>query len=264
MKIAHLLTIALTATLITACGSAKSSSEKGGTTATPMIGIGTGTSGQANNNKANISYANTSTAMTGKQTTIGTNLRASAITTTQSSGDINRLIVNGKTVEIIPEGMSNTQNIDMKDVNYNGNKITRVGSAAALKSARYGYLKDGDNGTPVLFAHGNTSTSIPTAGVFTYTGNAVNVALSKDGKSTTVSTHSATFRADFDTKYLSGQISTIAPIKFVTKINGNQFEGANSGYIASGHFYGDKAGELAGVYRSADGTVSGAFGATKK
>lgn len=175
---------------------------------------------------------------------------AGSNTNTVATSDINKVIINGKTIDFIPAGFSTSQ------INMTSSNINRVGGA--LDSMRYGYIKDG-NATPQLFVQGLATNNMPTSSVARYAGHAVNV------NNGAVSTAPANFTVDFGRKTVNGTIGTRDAINLSGTITGNSFRGTTTdGYSTQGQFYGDNASELGGAYRNTAGTVSGAYGAKKR
>lgn len=260
---------------LTACGGSKTSGTStaktptatignnggGNTGNVSVIGIGNGGGNAGNNPPLNNGIGNTTaqSQLKGNQIAINANHRANANVAINTTSELNKITLNGKTIDIIPTGISSGAGLNhLKD----SNNERVVGQGADM---RYGYIKTG-NETPHLFAQGKASTNTPQSGKATYRGNAVNVALTeKNGRptGTAVTSHSANFEVDFGSKLITGKIHTPTSIDLAGRINGNTFAGQQKGMTMQGYFYGDKASELGGTYRSADSTVSGAFGAKK-
>ena len=79
------------------------------------------------------------------------------------------------------------------------------------------------------------------------------------------------FTADFAAKTLNGTITsksssvTFTPVNINATINGNSFATANGAAVSSGgHFYGDNARELGGLFSDTVQRLSGSFGAIRQ
>lgn len=133
--------------------------------------------------------------------------------------------------------------------------MDRVGGSSNLAYTRYGYIREGVDGTPHLFAQGVTTTNMPTTGTATYTGSAAHL---QNGQ---IGLVDARFNVNYGTKNLTGTVGTTA---LSATITGNTFSGTHAnGISTTGRFYGNNAAELGGTYRNANGSVAGAYGAKK-
>lgn len=248
--------------LLSACGGGGSSSTSTLAQATPIItgGGNTNTGNTNTGNTNNNGMATVSAAKTGLNGNIISFTRGKAgnNTATGNTGGINKVIINGRTVDFIPQGF-NTNTINIQAGN-----MTRVGSGNSLTHSRYGYLVEGA-GTPHLFSQGNVTANaqMPSSGTATYIGNAVHITVSQDGKNISTTTPTANFNVDFGAKTLTGQINTAQRVELSGTIRSNTFSGTKNGVTTNGYFFGDRAAELGGTYKNADGTVSGAYGAKK-
>lgn len=247
--------------LLTACGGGGSS---GSTTITnsptPIPNANNNTNNT--NNTAVLPDAN-KTGIHGNIMTVGVGNIASTNTATAKTNEINKVIINGQTLDFTPNftGLNlSTNTLTILDSKINSQVISRVGGGdRQLSYARYGYIKDGINGTPHLFAQGEVTTNMPTTGTATYTGNAAHVT------STNVSLLGARFKVNYGNKTISGVIdSKGSPVVNLSgTINGNTFSGTNQDISTQGYFYGNNAAELGGTYRNTNGSISGAYGAKK-
>lgn len=175
--------------------------------------------------------------------------------TTQTTS-INKVVVNGQTIDFLPSSSENARNISVK-----GRNMVRVGSGTELSYMRYGYMKNGENATPYVFAQGQVTTDdMPKTGIFKYQGHATHV---ENGE---ISRASANFDVDYAQKTLVGTITPTSGGSIVLNatIDGNRFQGNNRTMITNGYFYGSKAEELGGTYQNNIGNINGAFGAVKK
>lgn len=256
MKHTSLITALAIATLtLTACGGGSDKST--GNVATPVVNNG-GNNGGGNTggNTGNNGVNAAKTGLNGNMISFASG-KAGNNTATGNTGGINKVIINGKTVDFIPQGFS-TGTINMVSGN-----MTRIGSGNSLTHSRYGYIVE-NAGTPHLFSQGNTTTKMPQSGKATYAGNAVNVTVSADGKNLSTTTPTANFSVDFGAKTLTGQINNTTRVELSGTVNGNRFSGTKNGVTTNGYFYGDNAAELGGTYKNTNGTVSGAYGAKKQ
>ena len=106
---------------------------------------------------------------------------------------------------------------------------------------------------------------MPGSGIAQYVGQAAFV---RNGDAGTGDTR---FTADFAAKTLNGTITsksssvTFTPVNINATINGNSFATANGAAVSSGgHFYGDDARELGGLFSDTVQRLSGSFGAIRQ
>ncbi|OAM26370.1 MULTISPECIES: transferrin-binding protein-like solute binding protein [Eikenella] len=182
------------------------------------------------------------------------------------SGRINQLIVEGKTIDIIPDGITAGTTYSEPPT---PSRERAVGSSS-LSYTRFGYVRD-NTANGYMVAQGETATDMPTTGSAVYNGYAV---LAKVGGSG-LSTGSSRFDVNFDGAQpgISGIINvdsdTITLGDFGRgQIAGSNFSGTGSGTGSGpvsfqGSFYGPNAAELGGVFHK-QGEYSGAFGAAKQ
>lgn len=227
MKTFFSLNIICTALLLTACSGGINGSKNFATN---------------NPNKPTIPTINTTIqgntiALSGTGSAIGNN------TATAGTNAINKIIINGQTIEFLP----NTAN------HKTGTQFDHV---------RYGYVRQDVNSMPHLFAQGVTATNIPTQGTASYYGTAVHIRTT--GSSPEITTPRANFNVDFANKTITGKIHAVQVVDLAGNISSNKFSGTTSqGYAMNGYFYGNLASELGGTYSNSSGSVSGAFGAKK-
>lgn len=249
MKVYTTLGIALVSLMLIACG--------GGGGESTIVSPTTTTGNQATTN------TNTNTSTNVNTGTIGGNLGAKKPTTTTPT-TLNTAI-QGVTAQVNTTGTSgmggSTATPDINTIVIGGKNIaldSNLKSGTTLTNARYGYFTQ-QGTTPTLIAQGFAATEVPTTGKATYRGSAVHLT----DNATKSQVVSATFTADFDKKTLAGTIRTATSITLGATIAGNRFAGTVGDFATSGYFYGEKADELAGIYKNSNGTISGAYGAKK-
>lgn len=182
--------------------------------------------------------------------------QARANTTTTATTAVNKLVIDGKTIDFIPQGVTSNS------ITITANNQARIGGSSNLTYTRYGYVKEGANGTPYLFAQGQVTAAMPTTGTAVYTGNATHVV--SDANTPRITQHNARFNVDYGKKTVTGTIFAPTQVDLNATISGNKFSGTSTqGYRTDGHFYGNNAAELGGTYSNASGTISGAYGAKK-
>lgn len=252
MKIKSTLAIVLSL-ILTACGSGGSDDNTGILSPTVTTNAKTTSTSTTNNT--------TNTNNTG---TIGSNVSIKDQNKTPTPTTLNTAI-QGVTAQVNTTGTfgmgGSTATPDINTIVIGGKNITldsNLKSGTTLTNARYGYFTQRGT-TPALIAQGFAATEVPTTGKATYRGSAVHLT----DNATTSQVVSATFTADFDKKTLAGTIRTATPITLGATIAGNRFAGTVGDFATSGYFYGEKADELAGIYKNSNSTISGAYGAKK-
>lgn len=169
---------------------------------------------------------------------------------TSSAPAIALVEIDGKTISF---DLVNA-NIDAT-INKQSDSETRIGAGKAFQHLRFGYIKNGQNGTPALFSQGIISQDMPTQGMARYEGFATHI---NQGEPTI---KNASFTVNYSDKHIIG---TVGDIDIGGTITGNQFGGKRSnGFSTQGYFYGNQAIELGGTYQNDTGDISGAFGAKR-
>lgn len=290
MKQLHLTASIALALALTACGGG--SPTTGGTPyqtvnviggGTTTIGTATGTTAtDTSNADAADTATNTGTTGTGTPTTttdpnatlriagnviaIDGNKIAGGNQVTGTSNNLDKIIIGGQTIDVYPAGITGTIN--------RINVETGVGRlVSTTPNSRFGYLQENVGSTPYFFSQGNISANVPVANSIKYEGTAVyfNQGNQDKLKNPTGLIHlgtnpqsdeeKVTFLANFTNKTITGNLAGVVQLQGTIVDNG--FSGELNGISTNGYFYGDNAAELGGTYRNADGTVSGAYGATK-
>ncbi|MDO4693455.1 MAG: Slam-dependent surface lipoprotein [Eikenella sp.] len=235
--------IALSALALSACGSS---------------GGGGGNNQSFNPGNPGNPGANTPS-VNGQLLTVNQNGSPRGTAPVSHTNDINQITIAGRTIELIPQGISVGAFLSINDLN--GDKIHRT-IGGNLANARWGYLKLPNQTEGYLFAHGKPTEQMPTAnGIVKYSG----LSLHRGQSPSTAVQGTAKFDVNFANKTLTGTVSPtgVAPINLQATISGNTFAGERNGVQTNGGFYGPNAAEMAGVYRQ-QGQFSGAFGAKKQ
>lgn len=154
--------VSISAAALAACSSNSSPSPAPSPTTPTIKAPSTG----SNNTKL------TSPAIKGNQINFNANKVAGANQATANTSDVAVVTIDGKAVSFDLSGF----NVG-KVVNISASNMARVGSGNGyLDSSRFGYIKEGVNGTPALFSQGTVTNNMPTTGKATYTGFAAHVA----------------------------------------------------------------------------------------
>lgn len=141
-----------------------------------------------------------------------------------------------------------------------------VGSGQVV--ARYGFLEPN-----YIWVQGRPTTNMPSGGSAIYTGKAYHITAKPNATNIDWTAETkVVFNVDFSSKKLTGSITDhtqyrqkFPTINFVGNIQGNTFSAVSTqGNIKSnGYFYGDNAATIGGTYQNSNGTISGAFGASR-
>lgn len=191
-----------------------------------------------------------------------------------SSQDRNEIVVDGKTITLIPPHFSAGKFLDL-DHSYDG--FHRLVSGNFLSYSRFGYVEN-KNEDPRFFSLGAITMNMPTTGAAKYTGKIIESGDHKTAHSDDYywSHNKGTFTADVDfaAKTISANLINLGKGEnetrgFTAKINGAEFLGTSgSGGIkgVAGKFYGDNAAEIGGVYRGETDKdlMIGSFGGKKQ
>lgn len=190
---------------------------------------------------------------------------ASAVKSITAGANIDQLLIDGKTINLIPTGLKGKW-VELAD--QNGGMFV----GGDLSYARYGSVWRNEYSNEYVFSQGRVTAEadMPKVGQVAYAGQAMYGTGSDAGWVKGVSQ----FNVDFGKKTLTGSVSGTAATKdlfptvsLVADIKGNQFEGKHNGVATSGGFYGPNAAELSGLYQGklANGKdFGGAFGAKKQ
>lgn len=244
-----------TALLLTACGGG------GGGDNNPPLDPGTPPANIPGNNAGNsVSGIYRGTAVVVPS---GSTINSSHRTLNIGSDNLNTLNVNGKQFNLRPvneNGSITTTNIRSRD---GKSYEIFVVSNFDYQNSRYGYIKSGNE--DYIFSQGTPTARMPGSGIAQYVGQAAFV---HNGEAGTGDTR---FTADFAAKTLNGTITskdhsvTFTPVTINATINGNSFATANGAAVSSGgHFYGDNARELGGLFSDTVQRLSGSFGAIRQ
>ena len=183
--------------------------------------------------------------------------------------NLNVLNVEGKSIDIVPAGMSSYEVLDIDSGN-----VTRLISGTKYKNVRWGLIDQESLKNRYLLAYGvNSTTNMPTTGQATYVGKGVHTYASNGKLVDSYKLSNAKFNVNFADKSLEGTITpadnesfgNVNEVKLSAKIDGNQFTGKTAeGTEAAGRFYGYDANELAGHYVNPQTIQLGVFGAQKQ
>lgn len=179
-------------------------------------------------------------------------------------GNINTLVVDGKSIELVPE------NFITPVLHLSSQSEDRV-IGNNLKYARYGFYETKNNGKLLdsyVFYQGQITPekSVPSKGAATYKGIAIYDSLK---------VHKAKGEAEFNVNFQQGTINGVIssenklfdPVNLSGTITGNRFSTGNVDDVnttMSGAFYGPRAEEISGRFDILNKVVSGTFGASKQ
>ncbi|MDO4643065.1 MAG: transferrin-binding protein-like solute binding protein [Cardiobacteriaceae bacterium] len=183
----------------------------------------------------------------------------------QAVGSDNLSVLNtdGKLVILAVSGFSSGGFTSLTGGPINGKSYKHfIVSGTNFANSKFGYVTEGDK--DYIFSHGSLTNNMPSSGIVEYTGGAI------VGKNGTVGITDASFQVNFDRKTLLGNIKpesngiAFTPFHIDASINGNSFSTADNATVqSSGHFYGDNAQELGGVFQDKSQQLVGSFGAKK-
>lgn len=188
-----------------------------------------------------------------------------------SSQDRNEIVVDGKSIALIPAHLSAGKFLQLN--NYDG--FNRIVSGNFLSYSRFGYVENKDE-DPRFFSLGDITMNMPTTGTAKYTGKIIEIGTHKTVRGDGWLHNKGTFTADVDfaAKTISANLINLGKGEnetrgFTAKINGAEFLGTSgSGGIkgVAGKFYGDNAAEIGGVYRGETDKhlMAGSFGGKKQ
>lgn len=189
-----------------------------------------------------------------------------------SSQDRNEIVVDGKTITLIPAHLSAGKFLHL-DHSYDG--FRRKVSGDFLSYSRFGYVEN-SNEDPRFFSLGAITMNMPTTGTAKYEGKIAETGAHKTDDNYYWSHTQGTFTADVDfaAKTISANLINLGKGEnetrgFTAKINGAEFlSTSGSGGIkgVAGKFYGDNAAEIGGVYRGEtdEHLMGGSFGGKKQ
>lgn len=142
----------------------------------------------------------------------------------------------------------------------------------SYSNVRFGAIESQDpSQDDILFYNGYPTTSMPSSGVASYTGDSIIAADTDKLPDEDYLKGSSSFTADFGNKKLTGTLRTHNKdvVKIDANISGNGFSGTaksdllNSQGKAEGKFYGENAKELGGSANANDNSWGAAFAAKK-
>ena len=192
-----------------------------------------------------------------------------------STDDINVLNINGKRIDIAPEGVNLGYTYLNKDGEIRLSTGAFVNGVVFQDSMQNGIYQDGK--TYVYIQGELTPTdNIPKSGTARYTGlssyhvnNNTLYEGSMSGNPPRFGIVGVDMIANFDDKKVKGRLlHTSDPNNVVAelegKITGNQFSGTKDNTQLRGAFFGEKANEMGGIYVNEEKGFSGAFSAKSK
>ena len=185
--------------------------------------------------------------------------------------EVNKLIVEGKAIDIIPGNLSSGKYI-LTDAK---NEIRLVGGR---QNIRWGYVGSSQTTEHYVVAQGTYATSKSDmdkmAGVIQYSGYAAHLynTVPRNPGVDKVVPGKVDINVDFGTKKLAGKIVATDNYQFgadsvvnlSADVKGNKFEGSLNGTSTEGAFYGKDAAELTGYYVNPDKKYLGVYGASKQ
>lgn len=183
-----------------------------------------------------------------------------------SSNALGTISINGKILRLSNEdlGIDNQELLDGTESTYKGGKSYKrlLVSGRNYQYSKFGYINDGSD--DYIFSQGELTTNVPSSGVVYYKGVAA------VGRAANASGGVSAFTAGFGQKTLTGNIvqdsgvEDFKTINIAAKINGNSFSSdPNAAVKTTGHFYGDNAAELGGIFQDSTQSISGSFGARR-
>ena len=180
------------------------------------------------------------------------------------SNDLTTLNANGKQIALQIPNYYVSNMLSLRNANVNGKSYKLfIVSGSGFPNSKFGYINHENN--DYVFSQGAYTTNMPTSGIVRYSGSAA------IGRSAVGGTANSAFVANFGQKTLTGSITPHSrssepfnPITINATINGNAFSTANDATVKStGHFYGDNAHEVGGVFHDSSQALVGSFGAIR-
>ena len=195
-----------------------------------------------------------------------------------STDDINVLNINGKRIDIAPEGVNLGYTYLNKDGEIRLSTGAFVNGVVFLDSMQNGIYQSKKDGKTYVYIQGELTPTdnIPKSGTARYTGlssyhvnNNTLYEGSMSGNPPRFGIVGVDMIANFDDKKVKGRLlHTSDPNNVVAelegKITGNQFSGTKDNTQLRGAFFGEKANEMGGIYVNEEKGFSGAFSAKSK
>ena len=192
-----------------------------------------------------------------------------------SSNNIDVLNVDGKRIDIAPEGVNPGYTYLDKDGETRLSTGAFVNGLIFMSSTRNGIYQNQKDGKTYVYVQGELTpvNEIPRTGEVRYLGLSsyhVNNETLNEGASDVNPPRwgivGIDMTANFDEKKVDGQLlATGYPDNVVSKlegkISGNQFSGTKDGTTMQGAFFGKDANEMGGIYTNQEKGFSGAFSA---
>ena len=195
-----------------------------------------------------------------------------------STDDINVLNINGKRIDIAPEGVNLGYTYFNKDGEIRLSTGAFVNGVVFQDSMQNGIYQSKKDGKTYVYIQGELTPTdnIPKSGTARYTGlssyhvnNNTLYEGSMSGNPPRFGIVGVDMIANFDDKKVKGRLlHTSDPNNVVAelegKITGNQFSGTKDNTQLRGAFFGEKANEMGGSYVNEEKGFSGAFSAKSK
>ena len=195
-----------------------------------------------------------------------------------STDDINVLNINGKRIDIAPEGVNLGYTYLNKDGEIRLSTGAFVNGVVFQDSMQNGIYQSKKDGKTYVYIQGELTPTdnIPKSGTARYTGlssyhvnNNTLYEGSMSGNPPRFGIVGVDMIANFDDKKVKGRLlHTSDPNNVVAelegKITGNQFSGTKDNTQLRGAFFGEKANEMGGIYVNEEKGFSGAFSAKSK
>ena len=195
-----------------------------------------------------------------------------------STDDINVLNINGKRIDIAPEGVNLGYTYLNKDGEIRLSTGAFVNGVVFQDSIQNGIYQSKKDGKTYVYIQGELTPTdnIPKSGTARYTGlssyhvnNNTLYEGSMSGNPPRFGIVGVDMIANFDDKKVKGRLlHTSDPNNVVAelegKITGNQFSGTKDNTQLRGAFFGEKANEMGGIYVNEEKGFSGAFSAKSK
>ena len=195
-----------------------------------------------------------------------------------STDDINVLNINGKRIDIAPEGVNLGYTYLNKDGEIRLSTGAFVNGVVFQDSMQNGIYQSKKDGKTYVYIQGELTPTdnIPKSGTARYTGlssyhvnNNTLYEGSMSGNPPRFGIVGVDMIANFDDKNVKGSLlHTSDPNNVVAelegKITGNQFSGTKDNTQLRGAFFGEKANEMGGIYVNEEKGFSGAFSAKSK
>lgn len=183
-----------------------------------------------------------------------------------ASDNKNVLHLGGQKIELAPKGLMPAYTITRSDKGMIMSLGTFIDGTDYMPNTQFGVFADKENNNTYVFTQGylTPEKNMPAGGEVRYTGLSAYHLTNKTFNGSNWAVYGVDLKANFANKTLKGELtmSNEPSIVIDTKISGNSFSSDNnSDTQVKGHFYGEKAQELGGVYVNEKQGYAGAFSA---